>query len=292
MTEEALPVRVEKRTSYRTRRLDVGHLFRSLIPMFSALLVMLPGYFIVATALKTQTDYSLNKFGFPDPIFLGNFETAMRGGRFLMWFTNSTILALGAVFVSTAFAAMAAFAMARMQFPFRDSLLSIVTALMVIPPVVMIVPLFIVLTRLNLTSTRFGVIMVYAGLVMPFSVYLLTNTFRAIPHELIESALIDGATTFDVLWRILIPLSAPALITLMVVNTLFVWNDLLVALVLLPKDELRTLMVGVTVFGSRYNRDVPVAMMGMLLASLPMIVVYIFGQRFFIRGLTAGGLKG
>ncbi|MBA3236086.1 MAG: carbohydrate ABC transporter permease, partial [Chloroflexi bacterium] len=92
--------------------------------------------------------------------------------------------------------------------------------------------------------------------------------------------------------RIILPLTAPALATLVVVNSLWVWNDLLVALILLPKDELRTLMVGVTIFGSRYNNDVPVAMTGMLLASLPMLLLYLVGQRFFIRGLAAGGLKG
>jgi ABC-type glycerol-3-phosphate transport system permease component len=84
----------------------------------------------------------------------------------------------------------------------------------------------------------------------------------------------------------------PALITLVLVNSLFVWNELLIALVFLPSDELKTLMVGITVFRSRYNLDVPVTMAGMLLAALPMAVVYLFGQRFFIRGLTAGALKG
>lgn len=276
----------------RPGRTGPGRFVRNGILALAALVVILPGYFIVTTALKTQRDYTFNKFGLPDPIFFGNFEVAMRGGRFLLWFMNSSILALGTVLISTAVAALAAFALAKMQFRFRNSILSSVTSLMVIPPVVMIVPLFILLTRVNLTGNRLGAILVYSGLVLPFSVYLLTNTFRAVPTELIEAALIDGATSFDILRNIMIPLSAPALVTLIVVNTLFVWNELLVALVLLPQDEVRPLMVGVTVFGSRYNRDVPVTMMGMLLASLPMVIVYLLGQRFFIRGFASGGVKG
>jgi ABC-type glycerol-3-phosphate transport system permease component len=126
----------------------------------------------------------------------------------------------------------------------------------------------------------------------PFSIYLLTNFFKSIPHEIIEAAIVDGASTFDVLLRIVLPLSGPALMTLIVVNTLAVWNDLLIALVLLPQDEMRTLMVGVTVFGSRYNSDIPVAMAGMLLASIPMLLLYLAGQRYFIRGLVAGAIKG
>ena len=122
--------------------------------------------------------------------------------------------------------------------------------------------------------------------------YLLTNFFKSVPHEVVESALIDGASPLAVLFLILLPLSGPALATLAIVNLLWVWNDLLVALVLLPKEELRTLMVGITVFGSRYNNDVPVQMAGMLLASVPMLAVYLLGQRYFIRGLVAGALKG
>jgi ABC-type glycerol-3-phosphate transport system permease component len=121
---------------------------------------------------------------------------------------------------------------------------------------------------------------------------MLTNFFKTIPFEIIESAVMDGASSFEILRKILLPLSAPALITMIVVNTLWVWNDLLVALVLLNKDELRTLMVGITVFGSRYNSDVPVAMAGMLMASVPMLLLYLFGQRYFIRGMVAGAVKG
>ena len=90
----------------------------------------------------------------------------------------------------------------------------------------------------------------------------------------------------------MLPLSMPALVTLVVVNALWVWNELLIALVFLPDDKYKTLMVGVTVFRSKYNLDVPVTMAGMLLASIPMLLLYIFGQRFFIRGLTAGAVKG
>ena len=260
--------------------------------LFATVLVLLPGYFMIITAFKTQEGYSLNKFDFPHPFFTGSFVTAMRGGRFFLWFGNSIILAVGAVLLSTLVSALAAYAFARMNFAGRNLMLALNTALMVIPPVVMLIPLFLLLTRINLVSTYPGATLVYAGLLTPFSIYLLTNFFRTIPHEIVESALMDGASSLQILALILLPLSGPALVTLIVVNALWVWNDLLIALVLLPQDNMRTLMVGITVFGSRYNNDVPVAMAGMLLASLPMILLYIFGQRYFIRGLVAGALKG
>jgi len=102
----------------------------------------------------------------------------------------------------------------------------------------------------------------------------------------------DGCSTFKVLSKILVPLSIPPVLTLIIVNALYVWNDLLIALVFLPKNDMRTLMVGVTIFKSRFNLDVPLTMAGLLMISVPMIIVYIVFQRFFIRGLTSGALKG
>lgn len=274
------------------RRPTRGTLVKELVLLAAVLIVLLPSIFVVFTALKTQSDYAMDKVGFPPLPTLANVEEAMRGGRFGTWLFNSVVLAVGAVFLSLVVSAPAAFAFSRMRFRGQSLLLGLVTALMVVPPVVLILPLFLLLTRLGLTSTYQGVILVYAGLLTPFSVFLLTSFFRAVPHALIEAASIDGAASHTVLLRIMLPLTAPALATLVVVNALWVWNDLLIALVLLPRDELRTLMVGVTVFGSRYNSDVPVAMTGMLMASLPMLILYLIGQRYFIRGLASGGLKG
>ena len=121
---------------------------------------------------------------------------------------------------------------------------------------------------------------------------MLTNFFKTIPHEIVESALIDGASLLDILVRIVLPLSAPALVTMIVVNALWVWNDLLIALILLPDDNLRTLMVGITLFGGRFSNDVPVAVAGMLMAALPMFLLYVVGQRYFIHGMVAGAIKG
>ena len=265
---------------------------RHVVLLFAAFLVVAPLGFAVLTSLKTLNNYGFDKLGLPAPVFWGNFPTALRGGRFFLWFLNSSILSFGSVLLSTAVSALGGYAFARMQFHGRGPLLAIVSSLMIIPPVVMLIPLFILLSWTGMNNTYWGAIAVYAGLVTPFSVYMLTNFFKTIPSEIIESAVIDGASSFNILRRILLPLSAPALITMIVVNTLWVWNDLLVALVLLNKDDLRTLMVGITVFGSRYNSDVPVAMAGMLMASVPMVLLYLFGQRYFIRGMVAGAVKG
>lgn len=276
-----------------TRRgwLRPGLIARQAILLFGVFLALAPAAYMLNTAFKTREEYVFDKIGLPDQVVLTNFSEALVQNPFLLWMRNSAILAVGAVLLSTVIAALAAFAIARMQFRGRELLLSISTSLMVIPPVVMIVPLFVLYTRIGLMSTFHGTILIYAGLITPFSVYLLVSFFRTLPTEILEAALIDGASPLGVLWRVVVPLSGPPLVTLFVVNALYVWNDLLIALIFLQSDESRTLMAGLSVFQGRYNNQIPLTMAGMVMASLPMLILYILFQRYFIRGLTAGALK-
>jgi ABC-type glycerol-3-phosphate transport system permease component len=289
---EAVAASAARGLPWREARRWSARVVRQAILIAAAAIALYPVFFMVVTALKGRDQYLDDKLGLPWPLAWGNFEEAVRGGEFLRWFGNSAIFTFASVVLSTILAALAAFAIARMRFRGRDTFLAVNVALMVVPPVVMLIPLFVLFVQLGLVSSYPGVILIYAGLVMPFSVYLLTSFFRSIPNELFESAVIDGASHLHILRKIVLPLSVPALITLVLVNSLFVWNELLIALVFLPSDELKTLMVGTTVFRSRFNLDVPVTMAGMVLASIPMVLLYLFGQRFFIRGLTAGAIKG
>jgi raffinose/stachyose/melibiose transport system permease protein len=210
---------------------------------------------------------------------------------FLRWMANSLILVAGSVMLSTFVSCLAAYAIARMQFRGRETLLAVSISLMAVPPIVMIVPLFVLYTQLNLISTYQGAIIIYAGLITPFSVYLLTTFFRTVPEELFESARIDGAGDLYILRKIVLPLSLPALLTLAIVNSLYVWNDLLIAIIFIQDDAKRTLMAGISVFQGRYNNQVPLTMAGMVIASAPMLILYISFQKYFIRGLMAGAVK-
>jgi ABC-type glycerol-3-phosphate transport system permease component len=276
----------------RRRQSRLTHLPHHVVLVIATLLALGPIVFMIMTALKTDKQYLNDTLGPPWPLSFGNFREALHGGDFFIWLKNSAIMTFGAVVVSTVAAALCAFAIAQMRFRGQNLLLSVNIALLIVPPIVLLIPLFAQYADLGLIGTYRGVIIIYAGLTAPFSVYLLTSFFRTIPAELLESAMADGASHFRVLWQIIAPLSAPALVTLIVVNSLWVWNELLIALVFLPEDRLKTLMVGVTVFQGRYSLDVPVLMAGMLLASVPMLILYLIGQRFFIRGLTAGAIKG
>lgn len=261
------------------------------ILVIATLIALTPTVFMILTSLKSQEEYTFNKTGLPQQLVLDHFRTVLFESDFIAWMANSLILAGGSVALSTIVSCLGAYAIARMEFRGRSLLFSISTSLMAIPPVVMIVPLFVLYTQLSLMSTYEGAILIYAGLITPFSVYLLTSFFRTLPRELFEAARIDGAGDLLILIRIVIPLSLPALLTLVVVNALFVWNDLLIAIIFLQDDAKRTLMAGISVFQGRYNDQIPLTMAGMVFASAPMIILYLAFQKHYIRGLMAGSLK-
>jgi raffinose/stachyose/melibiose transport system permease protein len=259
--------------------------------LLAAFLALVPTLFMVLTALKSDEEYAIDKLGFPDSPVIENFRAVLVDSPFLAWMANSVLLVIGAVLLSTIVSGLAAYAIACMEFKGRETLLALSTSLMAVPPVVMIVPLFVLYTQLGLISTYEGTILIYAGLITPFSVYLLTTFFRTVPKELFESARIDGAGPFLILVKIVLPLSLPAIVTLVVVNSLYVWNDLLIAIIFLQDDAKRTLMAGISVFQGRYNNQVPLTMAGMVIASAPMLILYIVFQKHFIRGLMAGAIK-
>jgi ABC-type glycerol-3-phosphate transport system permease component len=163
--------------------------------------------------------------------------------------------------------------------------------MIVMPPVIMIVPLFLLMVNANLVNTYWSAIIIYTGLMIPFSIYLLTNFFRTVPREILDSGQIDGCSRLRIFTALILPLSMPALVTLVIVNALFVWNELLIALTFLQDDSVRTLMAGLTEFKGRFFLNQPLIMTGALIATIPMVVVYVAGQRFFVRGLVAGAVK-
>lgn len=277
---------VEPRARGGRRRLS--NLPKHVVLVVAAALAFGPVLFMLMTALKTENQYLNDTLGPPWPLSFSNFREALHGGDFFIWLKNSAIMTLGSVVVSTLAAALCAYAIARMRFRGQNLLLSVNIALLIVPPVVLLIPLFAQYSDLGLISTYRGVIIIYAGLTAPFSVYLLTSFFRTIPHELLESAMADGASHFRLFWQIVVPLSAPAFVTLVVVNALWVWNELLIALVFLQTDNARTINAGLAQFQGRYSTNQPLILAGALISIAPVVLLYLSGQRFFVRGLTAG----
>jgi ABC-type glycerol-3-phosphate transport system permease component len=266
-------------------------LLRQVILIGFSILAIYPVYYMAITAFKTRDNWLHNQFGLPNPITFQNFADALSKGNIPLWFQNSVTVTIASILISTIVSALAAYAIARFRFAGRVIYFNSMIALMVVPPAVLILPLFVFMVNVGLINSLTGVVIIYSGLLIPFSIYLLVSFFRSLPPELFDAAAIDGCTSFDALWRITLPLSTPALVTLVVVNALFVWNELLIALVFLQSEELKTLMPGLTLFKGHFSINEPLIMAGTLIATLPMILLYLFGQRLFVEGLVAGAVK-
>lgn len=266
-------------------------IFKQALMLAVSLGAIYPLYYMVVTSLKTRRSWIADPFGPPLPPTLENYATVISDGRIPVWFLNSVLVTMTSVLVAASISTLAAFAIARLEFRGRLPLLQLMITLMVIPPAVLILPLFLGLEPLGLVNTLQGVILVYVGMLVPFSVYMLTSFFRTLPGEVFDAARVDGASTLQILQRVVLPLAGPAYVTLVVVNALWVWNELLIALVFLQDDRLRTLMAGLTLFRGHFNVNEPLIMAGMFLSILPMLLLFLFGQRFFVRGLVAGAVK-
>jgi ABC-type glycerol-3-phosphate transport system permease component len=253
---------------------------------------LVPLYFMLANGFKTNEEYISNPYGIPKDGVVSTFTDALHGGDLYRWLLNSFIFTAASVTLSTAIAALAAYPISLMRWRPGPWILSVLIALMVLPPIVLVVPLFQMMVDLGQLNTYRGVIVIYTGLMLPFSTFLLASFFRTVPRDLIEASRLDGAGHLRTLRSIVLPVSLPALVTVATVQALWVWNEVLIAVVFLQRDDLRTLMVGVTIFRSRYHLDIPLVMAGMVWATIPMVLLYLAGQRFFIRGLTAGAVKG
>jgi ABC-type glycerol-3-phosphate transport system permease component len=264
---------------------------RQLILVAFSILALYPVYYMTITAFKTRENWLHDQFGLPNPITSQNFADALSKGNIPLWFQNSVIVTIASIVITTIVSALAAYSIARFRFTGRALFYNSMIALMVVPPAVLILPLFVFMVNIGLINSLTGVVIIYSGLLIPFSVYLLVSFFSSLPPELFDAAAIDGCSSFDALWRITLPLSTPALVTLVVVNALFVWNELLIALVFLQSEELKTLMPGLTLFKGHFSVNEPLIMAGTLIATLPMILLYLFGQRLFVEGLTAGAIK-
>jgi alpha-glucoside transport system permease protein len=207
-------------------------------------------------------------------------------------FINSFAVTLPATIIPIMIAAFAAYAFTFMEFPFRDTLFVIVVALLVVPNQVALVPLLRLYTDINLTGQFAAVYLAHIGFGMPLAIYILRNYMSTLPKAVIESAKIDGASHFKTFWRLIVPMSVPALASFAIFQFLWVWNDLLIALLYLGPGEKEVVTVAVAGLVGQQNQGWQLLTAGAILSMLVPVAVFVSLQRYFVRGLTAGSVKG
>jgi N-acetylglucosamine transport system permease protein len=249
---------------------------------------------VVLNSFKTNPQLFMDPWGIPKPINIQSYVHAWSIAKMGSYFTNSMIVVSMSVFVTIFIGAMAAYVLARFEFKGSNLLLYAFIGGMGIPIQLLLVPLFMVLRQFHLLDSHLGLILVYVGISLPFTVFVLTGFFRSLPTEIEEAAAIDGCTEFQIYWKVMLPLASPGLITAAVFNFVTLWNEYLLALVLLTDPDLSTLSLGMYNLKTAmtYSVDWTALFAGVVIMMIPSLIVYLLLQRFIIQGLTLGAVKG
>lgn len=250
-----------------------------------------PLVFMFINSFKERTEYSLNRYGLPNEIYVGNLTELINNFFILNSFFNSAFVSIVTVTVSVSLAALASYAFAKTEFRGRKKLFFFVIAFMMVPGQVLLIPIYVMFSNMGLVNNFLSVIIVYIAMTLPFGIFLLTVNFRGIPTEVIESAKLDGATFLRIFTFIVIPMGKPAMMTLAILNFLTVWNELLLSMMLLNHETKRLLTVTVASIATRYNTNMPLMMTGLLLSILPAITIYIIFSKYLLKGITVGAVK-
>lgn len=258
-----------------------------------AIIWIAPFIFIIFTSLKTNAAVmNSSAFALPtDPQF-SNYATAWSRGRFSTTFFNSAIITVIKVPLGLFISAMAAYALAKIEFKGRKLLLLAILFGTMIPFQVMLAPLFTLVNGLHLIDTYPGVILPYLAFGIPYQVFILQSFFRGIPKELSEAARIDGASHFVIFRRIFLPVCLPVLAALLILDFVSTWNEFAMALVLLQDRDMWTLPLGLSAFQGQFSRDYGQLNSAIVMTVLPAAIVYLIFQRYFVSGLTSGAVKG
>ncbi|MGA7935185.1 MAG: carbohydrate ABC transporter permease [Kovacikia sp.] len=254
--------------------------------IIGAVLVLLPlGVVFVTSVLPAPTASGNSVGGWT----WQNYRQAWVQGNFLLAFANSTLVALTVTGFQMALSALAGYALARLKFRGRQAILLIILATLVIPFQMLVIPIFLVLKAGHLINT-------YGALILPtavngFGIYLMTQYFQTIPVELEEAAALDGADRFQILWKVMLPLARPAMVTLFLFTFIGEWNDLFKPLVFTTRPELRTVQLALAEFQEQFTNSWSLLMAAVIIATIPVVLLFLLGQRQFIRGIAATGIK-
>jgi ABC-type glycerol-3-phosphate transport system permease component len=249
-------------------------------------------WMIVSSFKAPQELYTVPPTWLPERPTLDHYRHVLGASNVPRYFLNSLIISVGSTAVALPLAIFAAYGFARFRFRGRRAGLAFILVGQLLPTAAIIVPLFVTLRYLGLVNTYLGLILVYLILTLPLSVWMLTSYFRAIPAELEEAAIMDGASRLAILFRITLPLSVPGLVSVIVYAFVTTWNEFILALVFAQDSHVKTLPIGIAEFTSEFNTDWGAVMAASMVMTLPVALAFLTLQRLFIGGLTAGAVKG
>lgn len=252
-----------------------------------ALIVLVPLAWMLLSSLKVNQQFLSDPFGFPTTFNWRNYVDAwnLGVGQYMI---NSVIVTLVSIVATTLISAWAAFGLTKLTMPFSRTVLFLIVGGMMLAPTVALIPLLRILQGLGIYDSLLGLIILYTAFRIPFTTFLIRSYMVDLPHEVDEAALLDGASRAQQFWRVTLPMSMPIVVSAVILQCLFAWNEYLFAFIFVSSTDTMTLPVGLANLASKLSTNYPMIFAGMTLASVPMIVFFFAAQRFFVRGLAEG----
>lgn len=256
-------------------------------------IVAVPLWYMISTAFKPQTMvFEMPPQFWPSPSTFNNFIKAMTTDRFGLYFWNSVKVAFMSTTGTVLISSMLAFAFARLKFPGKEALFYLLLLGMMVPPVMLIIPQFVVAHWLNLYNNLWGLILVYITMNISMQTFLLRGVFEDVPRDLEEAAMIDGGSPWTIFRSIVLPLSGPGLAVVVINSFLYSWEEYTWANVNIGDAANRTLPIGIALFQTEHLTEWGQVFAGSLVALIPVVIVFLIFQRYFVQGISTTGLKG
>lgn len=256
-----------------------------------SLVIIYPIIWLGLSGLKSNADFFLNTWSLPEEWLWGNYQAAWDAG-IGQFFLNSVFITVTSVVSVLLLGSMAAFGLSRFQFMGQNIFLLLILSGLMLAPQVSLIPLYKLLQAVGLYNTYWALILPYVAFQLPFAIFLMRSYFLSISKELEESAIIDGCNIWQVYWHIIVPMGKPIIASCALLTGMNVWNEFMFALVFVEDSALRTIPVGLMNLRSQLNTNFGIQLAGLAISALPMIIAYIVFQKQFVRGLSAGSVKG
>lgn len=256
-----------------------------------ALLMIMPFIWMLSTSVKSFADsMAVPPTWLPAEWHFDNYIRVIQTIDFGVYYWNTILVTLGRTAGQLVLCSLAAYAFACMNFPFKNAIFLALLAVLMVPSQVVMIPSFVIMRELNWLDTFY--VLIVPGIFSAFGTFLLRQFFMTLPKDLEEAAKIDGCSYFRIYWSIYLPLSKAALVSLAIFTILASWNDLLWPLIMTSSEDMRVLSIGISSFQGQHSTDYPLLMAGAVMATLPIIILFVFLQRYFIEGIAMNGIKG
>jgi ABC-type glycerol-3-phosphate transport system permease component len=254
--------------------------------------MLFPVFYAIVTSLRPPRT-SLSQGFFEGEWFFGHYERLLSTGRFMRYIANSAINSIGGAVLTTVVAAMGGYSFARFQFAGRNLLLGLILGLMMLPGLTNLIPLYKLASDLQLRDTYLIMILTYAAYGLPFGIWVMKGFFESIPRELEEAAAVDGATPFQALWRVVIPIAIPGLVSVFLLNFVYNWNDFLTSLILLSKTDMKTATVGLFDFQNQLSgNENELLAASCVIIMVPGVLLFLIARKAFFQSMIDGAVKG